>query len=153
LRPDWLGSRFGRGGRRSEGGADGFTPGIGAEGVDVFVLGDVDGLEQGLAEIGEGGGGFGFDLALSDAREDAGQGGAEIAGGDITIGEERGYIAANLLSGQGSGFSFGMEATEMRMAGEPRSATLAAIGEGESTQVRAVLRAIGGHGSLQKRRI
>jgi hypothetical protein len=27
------------------GGADGFAPGIGAEGVDVFVLGEVQGLD------------------------------------------------------------------------------------------------------------
>ncbi len=35
-------------------GADGFAPGIGALGVDVFVLGEVQGLDEGLAEIGEG---------------------------------------------------------------------------------------------------
>src|SRR5713226_10020183 len=40
--------------------ADGFAPGIGAEGVDVFVLGEVQGLHEGLAEIREGGGGFGL---------------------------------------------------------------------------------------------
>ena len=34
------------------GGADGFAPGIGAVGVDVFVLGEREGLDEGLAEIG-----------------------------------------------------------------------------------------------------
>ena len=43
--------RFGFGGKWEamvvvgvDGGADGFTPAVGAEGVDVFVLGEVDGL-------------------------------------------------------------------------------------------------------------
>ena len=43
--------RFGFGGRRKavvevgvDAVADGFAPAVGAEGVDVFVLGDVDGL-------------------------------------------------------------------------------------------------------------
>jgi hypothetical protein len=31
--------------------ADGFAPGIGAVGVDVFVLGEGQGLHEGLAEI------------------------------------------------------------------------------------------------------
>jgi hypothetical protein len=31
-----------------DGGADGFAPGIGAEGVDVFVLGQAGGLEKSL---------------------------------------------------------------------------------------------------------
>ena len=39
------------------GGADGFAPGIGVVGVDVFVLGEGQDLDEGLAEIGEGGGG------------------------------------------------------------------------------------------------
>jgi hypothetical protein len=141
------------GGGRGEGGADGFAPGIAAEGVDVFVLGELDGLQQGLAEIGQGGGGFGFDLTLGDGGEDAAQGGAEIAGGDVTVGEERGYSAAHLLGSEGLRFPARMETAEMWMASEPRSGTPAAIGKGESTQARAVLGAIGGHGSLQKRRI
>ncbi len=49
--------------------ADGFAPGIGAEGVDVFVLGEVQGLHEGLAEIREGGGGFGLHLTLGDSGE------------------------------------------------------------------------------------
>jgi hypothetical protein len=145
----WLGSGFGRSGGRSEGSADGAAPVVGAEGVDVFALGELDGLQQGLAEIGEGGGGFWFDFPLGDSGEEAAQGGAEIAGREIAAGQERGYIAANLLGGEGSGFPFGMEAAEMRVAVEARRAAAAAIGEGESTQARA----IGAHGSLQKRRI
>jgi len=165
---------------RGEGGGHPVTPGIRAEGVDVLVLGELDGLIQSLAEIGEGGGGFGFDVAFGDGREDAGQGGAEIAGGEITAGEERGYVTADLLGGEGLRFPLGMEAAEARVASETRSAAATAIGEGEGTQAgtvvlmcdrkavnfmcgrkavfilrdcKAVNGAIGGHGSLQKRRI
>ncbi len=144
------------------------------------MLGELDGLIQSLAEIGEGGGGFGFDMAFGDGGEDAGQGGAEIAGGEITAGEERGYVATDLLGGEGLRFPLGVEAAEARVAREPRSAAATAIGKGESTQAgtvafmcdrkavnfmcgrkavnfmcgrKAVNGAIGGHGSLQKRRI
>jgi hypothetical protein len=45
-----------------DGGGDGVAPGVGAEGVDVFVLGETSGLEEGLEHIGYGAGyaGFGF---------------------------------------------------------------------------------------------
>jgi hypothetical protein len=162
-------SSAGRG--RSEGGGHPVTPGIGAEGVDVFVLGELDGLIQSLAEIGEGGGGFGFDVAFGDGGEDAGQGGAEIAGGEITAGEERGYVAADLLGGEGLRFPLGVEAAKARVASETRSTAATAIGEGKGTQAgtvvsmcdrkavvlmcdsNAVTGAISGHGSLQKKRI
>jgi len=156
---------------RGEGGGHDVTPGIGAEGVDVFVLGELDGLIQSLAEIGEGGSGFGFDMAFGDGGEDAGQSGAEVARGEITAREKRGYVAADLLGSEGLGFPLGVEAAETRVAREPRSAAATAIGEGEGTQAgtvvlmcnrkavfilrdcKAVDGAIGGHGSLQKKRI
>src|SRR6266851_383033 len=47
-----------------------------AEGLAVFVLCDGDGLEHGLAEIGEGTGDLGFDLALGDGGEEPSHGGA-----------------------------------------------------------------------------
>ena len=43
-----------------DGGTDGVAPGVCAEGVDVFVLGEMDGLEQGLGEVRKSGGGSGF---------------------------------------------------------------------------------------------
>ncbi len=158
----WLGILVLLSSGRSEGGGHHVTPGIGAEGVDVLVLGELDGLNQSLAEIGEGGGSFGFDLTLGDGGEDAGQGGAEVAGGEITAGEERGYVATDLLGGEGLRFPLGVEAAEARVASETRSAAATAIGEGEVTQAgtvvfmcgrKAINGAIGGRGSLQKRRI
>ncbi len=38
----------------ADGIADGLAPGVGAEGVDVLVLGKRDGLGESLGEIGEG---------------------------------------------------------------------------------------------------
>jgi len=55
-----------------------------------------------------------------------------------------------LFCGEGFGFLLGMEVTEMRVAGAARSAALAAIGKGESTQTGTVFGVNGGHGSLQK---
>ena len=69
-------------------GADGFAPAFGAECVDVFVLGGVDGLEEGLAHVGDGAGQPGFDVATEDGRDEAGQGGAEVVGGEVVSGEE-----------------------------------------------------------------
>src|SRR5260370_20676887 len=74
------------------GGADGFAPGIGVVGVDVFVLGEGQDLDEGLAEIGEGGGGFWVYLALGDRGEKAFQGGAETAGGHKTARQVTGNI-------------------------------------------------------------
>lgn len=72
---------WGRG--RGETGADGFAPSLGAEGIAIFVLGDLDGFDQGLTKGSESCGGFGLDLALGDGRDDAAQGGGKIAGGDV----------------------------------------------------------------------
>jgi hypothetical protein len=134
----------------AEGRAYGFAPGVGAKGVDVLVLGELDGIEHGLAQISEGGGSFGFDLPLGSGGEKAAQGGGEIAGREITAGEERGDIAAHFLGGLGLRLLARMEVAEVQMTGKARSATVVAIGEGERTQGRAVHGALFGHGSLQK---
>src|SRR6266852_9949330 len=83
--------------------ADGFAPGIGAVGVDVFVLGEGQGLHESLAEIGEGGGVFGLHLALGDSGEEASEGGAEIASGHIAAGKVIGDILAGGLACTGLG--------------------------------------------------
>src|SRR5260370_38491193 len=41
-----------------DGVADGFAPAVRAERVDVFLLGDMDGLHEGLGQVGDGVGGF-----------------------------------------------------------------------------------------------
>jgi hypothetical protein len=75
------------------------------------------------------------------------------------FGEERRYVLTGLFCGEGFGFLLGVEVAQMRVARAARSAALAAIGKGESTQTGTVLLIGGrktangtfsGHGSLQK---
>jgi len=54
-----------------DGAADGIAPIVGAKGVDVFVLGEMDGLDEDLGEIGEGAGRAGLDVAADDGGDEA----------------------------------------------------------------------------------
>jgi hypothetical protein len=131
-----------------DGVADGFAPAVGAEGVDIFVLGDVDGLHQSLDEVGDGAGGFGFYIAADDGGDETCHGGAEIAGGEVVAGEEVGQVFAERFGGEGSGFFLGVVKAEVGMVAGKRSATTAAIRESERTQGHAVLCSERGHKDL-----
>ena len=137
---------FGFGGEREaivvitfDGIADGFAPAVGAEGVDVFVLGDVEGLHESLGEVGDGASSSGFYIAADNGGDEACQGGAEIAGGEVVAGEEVGQVFAEFLRGAGAGFFLGVVEAEMGIIAEARSAATAAVGERETTQGLAVL--------------
>jgi hypothetical protein len=65
-----------------DGVADGLAQVVGAEGVGVFVLGEVDGLHESLGQVGDGAGGSGLYIAAEDGGDEASQGGTEIAGGE-----------------------------------------------------------------------
>ncbi len=142
----WLGSlvlrRFG-GGREEvvvvalDGIADGLAPRVGVEGVDVLVLGKMDGLNEGLGEIGEGASGARLDVTAGYAGDEAAEGGAEIAGGEVWTGKEIREFAGEFIGGAGLGVFAGVVEAEVRMAGE-RGVRQAAIGEGETTQGLAV---------------
>jgi hypothetical protein len=41
-----------------DGGANGFAPAVGAKGIDISILGEADGLHQGLDHEGDGAGEF-----------------------------------------------------------------------------------------------
>jgi hypothetical protein len=127
-----------------ERGADLSAPGICAERLTEFVPGDGDGLDHGLAEIGECGGEFGFYIAAGDGAEDASHGAAEIASGKQFCWKEARYVLADLFCREAFGFLLGMEVTEMQMAGAARSAALAAIGKGEGAQVGGTVLLAGG---------
>jgi hypothetical protein len=105
-----------------DGGADGFAPGIGAEGLAIFVLGNVDGLQESLGHVGDGAGDLGFDIAADDGGDEAAQSGAEIAGGEILAGEVAGEVRAETLRGTGASFFFGVVVAEMGTVAEARSA-------------------------------
>ena len=74
--------------------ADGPAPVGGVEGLTVFVLGDVDGLQEGLRQVGDGAGGPGFYIAADNSGDETSQGRAEIAGGEVVAGEEVGEVLA-----------------------------------------------------------
>jgi hypothetical protein len=153
-----------------DGVADGSAPGVGAEGVDLFVLGEVDGLYESLRQVGDGVSGPGFYVAADDGGDEASEGGAEIAGGEVVAGEEVVEVFAEGIGGAGSSFFLGVVEAEVAILGGARSAALAAIGKGESAQTGTVLlrcgrradsfrcgpdqvganRVASGHGSLQK---
>jgi len=114
------------------------------------MLGKMDGLNEGLGEIGEGAGGAGLDIAPSYAGDEAAEGSAEIAGGEVFTGEEIGEVAGEFIGGAGLGIFAGVVGAEVGMAGGAGSAALAAVGESETTQGLAVLWAKRGHRSLLK---
>jgi len=125
--------------------ADGPAPRVGAEGVDVLVLGKVDGLDEGLGEIGEGASGARLDVTAGYGGAESAEGGAEIAGGEVFTGEEIGQFAGEFIGGAGLGFFAGVIGAGVGMAGGAGSTALAAIGKGETTQGLAVLWAKRGH--------
>src|SRR6266702_3024870 len=108
----------------------------------------MDGLHESLDQVGDGVGGFGFYVAADNGRDEACQGGAEIAGGEVVAGEEVGQVFAECFRGAGPGFFLGVVEAEMRVAADARSAATAAIGKSKHTQGHAVLCTERGHKSL-----
>src|SRR6266852_9633621 len=128
--------------------ADGFAPAVPAESVDVFVLGDVDGLHESLDQVGDGVGGFGFYIAADNGGDETCQGGAEIAGGEVVAGEEVVQVFAEFMRGAGAGFFLGVVGAEAGIVADARSAATAAIRESKRTQGHTVLCTGRGHKSL-----
>ena len=131
-----------------DGVADGFAPIVGVEGLTIFVLGDMDGLQESLGQVGDGAGGLGFYIAADNGGDKAAQGGTEIAGGELVAGKEVGQVFAEFLCGAGAGFFLGVVRAEAGMVGKARSAATAAIREHKRTQGHAVLCTERGHKSL-----
>jgi hypothetical protein len=131
-----------------DGVADGFAPAVRAEGLTVFVLGDVDGLQEGLGHVGDGAGGSGLYIAADNGRDEACQGGAEIAGGEVVAGEVASQVFAEFFRGTGAGFFLGVVGAEVGMVAGARSAATAAIRKRKRTQGHAVLWTERGHKSL-----
>ena len=131
-----------------DGGADGAAPAFRAEGVDVFVLGEVDGLHKSLGQVGDGVGGFGLYIAADNGGDEAAQGGAEVASGEVVAGEEVAQVFAEFFCGAGAGFFLGVVEAEAGMFAGARGAAAAAIREGKRTQGHAVLWTERGHKSL-----
>jgi hypothetical protein len=114
-----------------DGGADGFAPAVGTEGVGVFALGDVDGLHESLEHVGDGAGESRFYVAADYGGDEAREGGAEIASGEVVAGEQVGKVFAYFFGGLGLGFFLSVVEAEVGMGADARAAAAAAIGERE----------------------
>jgi len=101
-----------------------------------------------LDEVGDGVGGFGFYITADNGGDEACQGGAEIAGGEVVAGEKVGQILAEFFRGAGAGLFLGVVEAEMGMFAAARGAATAAIRESKRTQGHAVLCTERGHKSL-----
>src|SRR6267143_1936595 len=131
-----------------DGVADGAAPAFRAEGVDVFVLGEVDGLHESLGQVSDGVGGFGLYIDADNGGDEAAQGGTEVASGEVGAGEEVAQVFAEFLRVAGAGFLLGVVEAEIGIFAGARSAATAAIRERKRTQGRAVLCTERGHRSL-----
>jgi hypothetical protein len=70
----------------------------------------------------------GLIVAANDGGQEAAEGGAEIAGGEVFTGEEIGQFAGEFIGGAGLGVFAGGVGAEVGMMGGAGSAALAAIG-------------------------
>jgi hypothetical protein len=85
-------------------------------GSDELMLSELDGLHQSFGQVGEGGSGFGFDLALGDVGQEACDSHAEILGRDAISREEKREVNVELFGGVGFGRLAGVVEAEARMA-------------------------------------
>jgi hypothetical protein len=131
-----------------DGALHGLGPTVLAEGLKVFVLGERDGLAEGLGKLVNSSGGFGVNVALCDRLDGAAEGSGEIAGGEIVSGEEIRQILAEVLGGLGLGFPTGVGDAEVSMVAGTRSTATASVGEGVKTHVGADQCGIKGHEDL-----
>ena len=129
---------------------DDSLPGGGAGGDGAFLLGNVESVDEGSAQLREGSDSFGFDFTLGDGSEEASQSGTEVASRRVLSGKIAGDFLAYFLSSEDLRFPAGMKCAEVRMAEAAWDAAAAAIDKRERTQGRAVLRTIYRHRSLQK---
>ena len=132
----------------ADGVANDAAPFVGVIGVDVFVLGALDGLEENLSKIGDGAGSFGFYITANEGGDQAAQGDAEVAGGNVLSGKKIGKILSEFIGGESLGFPAEVVRAEVLTIAGEGATTLAAIGKGETTQGRAVLSTERGHGCL-----
>src|SRR5258708_1282210 len=99
----------------------------------------MDGLHEGLGQVGDGVGRFWFYISAAHGGGGAGQGGGEIAGGEVVAGKEVGQVFAERFCGAGAGFFLGVVEAEAGMLGGARSAATAAIRESKRTCGHAVV--------------
>jgi hypothetical protein len=130
---------------------DGVLPGILVEGFLEFLFGVDVGLKHQLAEIGEGGSSFGFDITLSGRGEEGGESVAEVTGGN-EVGVE---IFGDLVSGALRFDLFlefeGVEITEIGLCEVAGHSATAPVAKCKGTEQFASIGGIVRHRELQKR--
>ena len=92
------------------------------------------GLQERLEHVGDGAGEAGLYFAADDSGDEAGEGGVEIAGGEVVAGEEVGQVFAEFFGGLGLGFFLGVVEAEVRVAADAGGAAAAAIFVSEKRQ-------------------
>jgi hypothetical protein len=97
--------------REGAGFLNNFGPAI-LEGLEEFLLGKLLNLEHELTEIGERRGCLGLDVALSGGREESGEGGIAVAGGEDVGVEKLADLATRLLCGGGAGGTSARESSK-----------------------------------------
>jgi len=95
------------------------APAVSGKGVDVFVLGEMDGLQEGLGQVGDGAGGSGFYVAADDGGEEASRA-WRVAGGEVVAGEEIGEVFAESILRRGRGLLLGVVEAEIGMVAGAR---------------------------------
>lgn len=130
-----------------EGFLDDFVPGS-FEGVPEFLLGVLLGAEEELAEMGEGDGGFGLDVAHGGGAEEGGEAGGEIGSGESVVVEMFRDEGAELFGVDEVAMFMGMVVTEAHVSGKARHRATTAIGKMEDTTIGFILG--DGHRNLLK---
>src|SRR5271165_545788 len=139
----WLGEAGG-----VEGVDDFVLPVLEAEDADVFTLGAGGGLNEGLAEVGDGGCGSGLEVAAGDGGDGVSDGGADVAESDAFAGEVVGDSVGGLLGGEGLRLLAGVVVAQRGMVGTTREAATAAVFVAMDTQTRTIRIEVNGHGRL-----
>jgi hypothetical protein len=123
----------------------------------VFLFDAREGMEQELADIGEGDGVAGGDAVLGDGGEEFAEDEIDVGGGEEIAGNGGGNLGAKLVRFQELLLRACVKRTERRVIGAAEHAAAAAVGEGELAEMgfgfnckRVVVVRIGafsGHGS------
>jgi len=137
----------GRGGWQVFAEADGIGDKVGPgflESGFIFLLGELMGLEHEVAEISEGVGGFGFDMAEGGGAEKLGEGNAEIARGVDVDGEGVADLLASVLLVETLDVLLVMEIAQAILAGGSREhGAAAAVGKSEDAEIVGIVRGSG----------
>jgi hypothetical protein len=92
------------------------------------MFSDLDGLQHGLRQLGDGHGRFGLDVALQSLRKDLAETTREIARGEIVAGDPGADTAAALASEGHLGFFLFVKVAERGLRGGARRCEECGIG-------------------------